>query len=114
MKVRLVLGGVLSALLVSGCLVSTPIVPSKNGTYTVSTRSKACLRCASPATALETASEFCAKMGKSLVVRNESGYMDPFGYNSKNQLVFSCREESGDPRQSTSADGTIFVDPGND
>lgn len=107
--------GALGALLLSGCLVSTPILPSGHDTYVVSSRSSACLRCASAATALKAASDFCGKRGKSLVVENDSGYMDPFGYDSRNQLVFSCRDPKGSaPEQSTSANGTIFVDPAHD
>ncbi len=115
MKGSLLLGSSLGALLVSGCLVHTPIVSSGKSNYIVSSRSSVCRSCPNAATALEAASKFCAKMGKSLVVRNTSGYMDPFGYNSKNQLVFSCRDESSPaPAQTTSANGTIFVDPGID
>ena len=110
------LGGALGALLLSGCLISTPIVPSGSNTYTVSSRSSACLRCASAAGALKDAGEFCGKMGKSLVVQNDSGYMNPFGYDSRNQLVFSCRDPNNDPAppQSAAANGTIFVDPPHD
>jgi hypothetical protein len=113
MKGWLLLGGTLTALLVSGCLVSTPIVPSGNNTYVVSSRSSACFKCASASTALKAANDFCAKNGKSLVVRNDSGYMNPFGYNSQNQLVFSCADESSGPalERSTTANGPIFVDP---
>jgi hypothetical protein len=116
MKGCLLLGGTLSALLLAGCLVSTPIAPTGNNSYVVSSRSSACLKCASAATALKAANDFCAKSGKSLVVRNGSGYMNPFGYNSSNQLVFSCLDQGGDPAvgQSTAANGTIFVDPGHD
>jgi hypothetical protein len=112
MKGRVILGGTLTALLVSGCLISSPIVPSGDNTYVVSSRSSTCFKCASAATALKAANEFCADRGKSLVIRNPSGYMDPFGYNSSSKIVFSCLDES-DPalRQSTSANGTIFVDP---
>jgi len=108
--------GALGAVLLSGCLVSTPIVPSGHDSYMVSSRSSACLRCASAATALKAASDFCAQRGKSLVVQNDSGYMDPFGYDGRNQLVFSCRDSKGNraPEQSTSANGTIFVDPAHD
>jgi hypothetical protein len=113
MKGWLLSGGLVGALLVSGCLVHTPIVSSGKDTYVVSSRSSACLRCASAATALEAANQFCAKRGKSLVVRNDSGYMDPFGYNASNQLVFSCRDSSEDPapEQAPPANGTIFIDP---
>ncbi len=112
MKGKVILGGALTVLLVSGCLVSSPIVPSGDNTYVVSSRSSTCFRCAPAATALKTANEFCANKGKSLVIRNTSGYMDPFGYNSSSQLVFSCLDEH-DPglQQATSANGTIFIDP---
>ena len=112
MKGNLILGGGLAALLVSGCLVSSPIAPSGDNTYVVSSRSSTCFKCASAATALKEATEFCAKKGKSLVIRNTTGYMDPFGYNSERKLVFSCLDEN-DPalQRSTSASGTIFVDP---
>jgi hypothetical protein len=112
MKGKLILGGGLTVLLVSGCLISSPIVPSDANTYVVSSRSSTCFRCASAATALKDATEFCAKKGKSLVIQNTSGYMDPFGYNSDSKLFFSCLDENDSAGQrSTSPDGTIFVDP---
>ncbi len=111
---KLVLGGAATALLLSGCLISSPIVSSGNDTYVVSSRSRACFSCASAATALQAANDFCGKMGKSLVIRNTSGYMNPFGYNSSNQLVFSCLDENDPAVQRSTASGTIFVDPTRD
>jgi hypothetical protein len=106
-------GGVLViTLLISGCVVSSPVVPAGNNTYMVSSRSRACLKCTMASTALQTANQFCASKGKSLVIHNTSGYMNPFGYNAENQLIFSCLDQN-DPalQQAVSAGGMIFVDP---
>jgi len=112
-NVRLAAG--LAVLMLSGCVVSSPIVSSGKNTYTVSSRSSACLKCAFASSALQSANQFCATQGKSLVIRNASGYMNPFGYNTANQLTFSCRDER-DPalQQSAAAGGMIFVDPAHD
>ena len=41
--------------------------------------------------------------------------MNPFGYNTDNQLIFSCLDEN-DPalQRSAATSGTIFVDPTRD
>lgn len=115
MKGALGPGGALVLSLISGCVISSPVVPSGKNTFVVSSRSSACLKCASASKALQAANQFCAAKGKSLVIRNTSGYMNPFGYNTENQLIFSCLDEN-DPalQRSASASGTIFVDPTQD
>jgi hypothetical protein len=115
MKGSMRLAGALVVLLISGCVVSSPIASSGKNTYVVSSHSSACLKCTSASTALQAANHFCATQGKSLVIRNTSGYMSPFGYNTENQLIFSCRDEQ-DPalQQSASPSGMIFVDPTHD
>ncbi|HUN74339.1 MAG TPA: hypothetical protein VMU40_07485 [Steroidobacteraceae bacterium] len=115
MKGDLQLGAVVMALLATGCVVSTPIVPAGKNTYTVSSRSKVCLKCASASQVLQAANQFCANRGQSLVIHNPSGYMSPFGYNADNQLTFSCVEQTDPSVQSAAAQsGMIFVDPRHD
>jgi hypothetical protein len=81
------------ALLVAGCKVSSPVVPAGPDTYLVSSHIGGCVSCSAAVTGLQTANKFCAKMGKVAVVRNTSGYTNPFGYDTSNQLTFSCVDE---------------------
>jgi hypothetical protein len=51
------------------------------------------MHCSAAVTGLQTANKFCAKMGKFVVIGNTSGATNPFGYDTGNQLIFSCINE---------------------
>ncbi|HTX24481.1 MAG TPA: hypothetical protein VMD03_07490 [Steroidobacteraceae bacterium] len=105
-------GVLAAALLIAGCQISSPIISNGDNSYSLGSRTSVCMRCASASTALQQASDFCAKMGKSLVVKSPSGYMSPFGYNGTHQLVFSCLDQSNGAGLPPSAgNGAIFIDP---
>lgn len=76
--------------LLSGCEVSSPVVSAGKNTYLVSSHVGACISCSAAVQGLKTANAFCAKQGKTAVIRNTSGYTNPFGYDNSNQLYFSC------------------------
>jgi len=76
--------------LLAGCEVSSPVVPAGKDIYLVSSHVGACISCSAAVQGLKTANAFCAKQGKTAVIRNTSGYTNPFGYDNSNQLYFSC------------------------
>jgi hypothetical protein len=77
-------------LLLAGCEVSSPVVSAGKDIYFVSSHVGACINCSAAVQSLKTANAFCAKQGKTAVIRNTSGYRNPFGYDNSNQLYFSC------------------------
>jgi hypothetical protein len=80
--------------LCAGCEVASPIVSAGKDTYVVSSHVGACVHCSAAVTGLQAANKFCSKMGKVVLVRNTEGYTNPFGYDTSNQLIFSCLDES--------------------
>lgn len=78
------------AALLAGCQVSSPITPMGRDTYMVSSHVGACVSCSAQVKSLKTANEFCAKQNKFAIVQNSNGFTNPFGYNTSNDMVFSC------------------------
>ena len=74
----------------TGCKVSSPVVPAGKDSYMVSSHVAACVSCSAAIKSLKTANDFCAKQGKVVVVRNTSGATNPFGYDNGNQMIFTC------------------------
>lgn len=74
----------------AGCQVSSPITPAGKDTYMVSSHVGACVSCSAQVKSMRTANEFCGKQGKFAIIRNTNGYTNPFGYNTANDMMFSC------------------------
>lgn len=111
MKYRGVL--LISFLVLSGCTVSSPIQPVGKDTYMVASHVGACISCAASIQSLKTANEYCAQQGKVIVIRNTSSSTNPFGYETGNQLIFSCVSDS-DPENARPElrkdDGVLTID----
>lgn len=80
----------ISLLVLSGCSVSSPIMPVGKDTFMVSSHVGACINCAASITSIKAANEYCAQQGKVIVMRNSNSSTNQYGYETSNQLTFSC------------------------
>jgi hypothetical protein len=62
----------------------------KRQSYQVSSHVGGCVSCSAAVKSLQTANQFCASIGKFVIVRNATNTTNPFGYVVANELTFSC------------------------
>jgi hypothetical protein len=82
---------VAASLILSACVTTTKIVPAGQDTYLVSAANDACGNCEPPQIRLtEQANEYCAKLGKSMIVRNTENQTFDIGFGHRVTMTFSC------------------------
>ena len=76
----------------AGCVTTSNIVPAGKDTYMISAANDACGNCA-PAQirATEQASAYCAKLGKTFVLKDTQGQTFDIGFGKRVTLTFLCQ-----------------------
>lgn len=79
------------AVIISGCVTTSQIVPGGQDTYMVSAANDACGNCTPPQIRVtEQASAYCSKLGKKMVVRKTEENTFDIGFGKRITLTFSC------------------------
>jgi hypothetical protein len=77
--------------LLSACVTTSKIVPAGKDTYMISAANDTCGNCTPPEIrATEQASEYCTKMGKTMVMKDSQEHTFDIGFGHRITMTFSC------------------------
>jgi hypothetical protein len=80
------------AIMLAGCVTTSQIVPAGADTYMVSAANDTCGNCTPPEIrASEQANAYCAKMGKSMSVKDTKDQTFDIGFGHRYTLTFMCK-----------------------
>jgi hypothetical protein len=75
----------------AGCATTTQIVPAGQDTYMVSAANDTCGNCTPPEIrATQQASEYCTKLGRTMVVKDTKNQTFDIGFGKRYTLTFAC------------------------
>lgn len=79
------------ALVVAGCVTTSPVVPVGKDTYMVTASNDACGNCSEPQIrAAQQANAYCASISKVMIARDTAEQTFDIGFGHKRTLTFSC------------------------
>jgi hypothetical protein len=81
-----------AAVLLTGCVTTSKIVPAGTDTYMISAANDACGNCSPPEIRLtEQATAYCAKQSKAMVVKDTKDSTFDIGFGKRVTLTFECK-----------------------
>lgn len=84
-------GALSLAVLLTGCVTTSEVVPAGQDTYMVSAANDTCGNCTPPEIRVaQTASAYCAKQSKSMVVKETKDQTFDIGFGKRVTLTFAC------------------------
>ena len=83
-------------LALTACVTTSKIVPAGQDTFMISAANDTCGNCTPPHIRVtEQASTYCAKMSKTMVVKNTEEQTFDIGFGKRVTLTFSCVAKNG-------------------
>lgn len=87
---RILMAAVLVGAL-AGCVTTSQIVPAGRDTYMVSAANDTCGNCTPPQIrAAQQASTYCAKLGKTMTMKDSNEQVFDIGFGRRYTLTFTC------------------------
>jgi hypothetical protein len=84
-------GILLFAALLTGCMTTSKIVPAGKDTYMISAANDTCGNCTPPQIRVtEEASNYCARISKTMVVKDTQNQTFDIGFGKRVTLTFAC------------------------